>query len=642
MNKKILIIIACIFTLLLCGCKCNKCSKATIESIKKDYPYFDVTLNINNESYQIIKSKNGYLYNNKENDALIYYDFNNKTYYEINDNNKTKTVLNENYNLDVYVNNIYYVLSYFVEKETKKGYEIEQNSYLDYDVNIYKKQSLNYSEEIIVVKKENICLGFNITTNEKTINAKIEKLSFNETDLSKYENYNIISNESEYIKNNFNNYNIEIYLNGNEYKLIKSSDGYYYENLAENVCIYYNKETSSYYTIDNKTKTKTLISGEFSMNTYFDNTFYVLLYHLDKKLLIDYNKEEGTYLDRDITKYTYKGSYQESIIIDNETRACLLFELKTNEIDVVGKVKNVMFEDTDLNYFSDYQTLKKCEDLTLKTKEEIVDQFTDYSVVLKQGKNTIKMIKTNNGFVCIIDDGENNSGVLFDKTNDIWYDISTISKEKSVTSNLYTIEEYEENVFSLLTDYTKYVNDKFYMLDKQKYLDRDVTIYTRNIALKDTLYKQEFIIDDVTGACLKQDININGLTTSFYVEELIFKGNIDEYLNYNDVYFSWPKDHKYLEDIQKIEYGTLVRGFEDEDGLNLYYESINNSFFNQILKDIKAAGFINEVEQNYALGDDQLYIYYIYSALNDKGLNIKLEFDGDNKTLLIIINETIR
>ena len=642
MKKNIFIIIVCVFTMLLCGCKCSKCSKVTTESIKKNYQYFDATLNINNESYQIIKEKNGYLYRNLKNDSIIYYNLANKTYYEINEENKTKTVLNNKYNLDNYIKNVYYILSYYVEKESKTNYEIEQTSYLGYDINILKKDSTNLIEEIYVVKKLNICLGFSIKNDEKSINAKIENINFEGIDLSKYDTYSIIENSSEQIKKHFDKYSIEVSLDGNEYKLISSTEGYYYENIDENICLYYDLNTDSYYTINHKSKTKILITGNYTMSAYIDKTFYILLYHLDKKILTDYNKELGKFLGRDITKYSINGTYQETIIVDNKTNCCLSFELKSSDKLIFGKVNNIKFEDTDLTYLNEYQILKKTEELNFKTKDEIINQLSNYSIVLKQEENDVKIIKNNSGFVYLIDKDDNVSGVLFDSINNIWYDISVNSKEKAVSTKEYNINDFEEKLFDLLTNHTEYVDDKFYMLENQKFLERDVTIYIRSFAIKDTLYKQEFVVDNITGACLKQDINVNGVSTYFYVDEFSLNGSIDEYLEYFDIYYSWPKDHKYLDNIQEIEYGTLVKGFEDEDGLNLYYKDINNSFFNQILKDIKASGFINEVEEDYALGDNQLYIYYIYDALDNNGLNVRLEFDGYSKTLLIIISETIR
>ena len=83
--------------------------------------------------------------------------------------------------------------------------------------------------------------------------------------------------------------------------------------------------------------------------------------------------------------------------------------------------------------------------------------------------------------------------------------------------------------------------------------------------------------------------------------------------------------NNYNSEVAKVYYDSQIQAIGlvkkiikdnkiDIKGKNIN-ESINNSFFNQILKDIKAAGFINEAEQNYALGADQLYIYYIYSAL---------------------------
>ena len=89
--------------------------------------------------------------------------------------------------------------------------------------------------------------------------------------------------------------------------------------------------------------------------------------------------------------------------------------------------------------------------------------------------------------------------------------------------------------------------------------------------------------------------------------------------------------------IQPGSSGT--EGFEDEDGLNLYYENINQSFFLQILKDMKASGFVKNAQENGILDAYQNYSFYTYDATNDFGVKIRLEFDGSEKTLLIILSK---
>ena len=638
MKKNYLLIAFCLLSVFLFSCKC---SKTSTESIKKEYKYFDIILNINNEKYQLIKSSKGIFYHNLEKNVKIYFDDISKLYYEIDDEHKTKTELNTNYALDKYINNIYYVLSYHTTKTSFKNYEVEKLTYLDYDINVYKKENEKIIEEIYISKKTNICLGFYLKTSEKEINAKIESINLKDTDLSKYNNYNTIKNDLSKIEDQYNEFNITVYLNGNEYQFIKSSTAYYYKNKDQDIVLYYDFTTNTYYTLDEKAKTKTIIEGDYTMNAYIDNIYFVLSYHLDKKILLDYDSENATYLGRNVIKYIQEGSYNETIIIDKETNACLSFEVKSDKTTVVGKILKLSFDNIDLSYLNDYQTLKQCTDLDLPTKEEIINNFKNYTIVLKQNETIIKAIKTTNGFLCIITEGNTSTGVLYDRLNNVWYDINDISKEKSLNEENPTIEKYEESIFSYLTNYLNRLDEKFFIQENEKHLDRDVTIYIKNVAVKEILYKQEFIVDNITGACLKQNVSINGNATYFIVEEFSLNGDISSYLEYKEVYYSWPKNHEYLNGITEIEYGNLIKGFEDEDGLNLYYKNINQSFFNQILKDMKNSGFIKNSSENSSLDENNNYIFYMYNAQNDLGIKIRLEYDGIDDTLLIILNKLI-
>lgn len=639
MKRKYLLIFVCLLTIFLFGCKCSKCSKMTADKIKEEYKYFDITININKNKYQIIKSSKGYYYYNLDNNSKIYFDNISKIYYELDDVNLKKTELNSNYNLDKYISDIYYVLSYHTTKTSLKNYDVESTTYLETDVNLYTFENDNLKEEMYIAKDTNICLGFYLKTNDKEINAKIENIEVKDIDLSKYNNYQTIKNDLSVIKEKYNTFDITVNLDGNEYQFIKSINGYYYENKKQDMILYYDINLNTYYTIDKKLKTKTIIDGDYSMDAYIDNIYYVLSYHLDKKLLLEYNKEYSSHLGRDVIKYTQENSYIETIIIDIETNACLSFEVKSNNATVNGKITKLSFEDNDFTYLNEYQTLKQCTDLELATKEEIKSNFSNYTIVINQNDSIIKVIKTNDGFLCLITKGEDSTGVVYDKINNLWYDINESIKEKSLSDKEYTIAEYEESIFTYLTSYLDKIDEKFFMLENEKHIDRDVTIYIKNVAIKDTLYKQEYVVDNLTGACLKQNISINGNATYFIVEELSFDGDISSYLEYEEVYYKWPKDHEYLKGVSEIEYGKLVKGFEDEDGLNLYYENINQSFFLQILKDMKSSGFVKNAQENGILDAYQNYSFYTYDATNDYGVKIRLEFDGSEKTLLIILSK---
>ena len=800
MKRKYLLICVCLIIIFLFGCKCNKRSKITADEIKNDYKYFDVTININNEKYQFIKSSNGYYYFNNEKNTKVYYDYVSKTYYEIDEEKQTKIELNYEYNLNKYIDNIYYILTYHTTKNDLSKYKIEKTTYLDQNVNIYRTENSNFTEEIFVSKKNNICLSFCLKTNDKEINASILSINKTDIDLSKYNNYKTINSDLDTIKDQYKTFNIKINFNGNEYKIIKSSNGYYFENqemsiyydittnkyyavdnelktktiineeftmdayieniflilsyhidknllinykkeittyigkevikysitspynetiiidketntcllfeiktdkseafgkvleisredidLAylneyktiindldiikdqyktfnikinlngneykfikasngyyyenEDIVIYYDEIEKTYYTVDTALKTKTIINEEFTMNAYIENIFFILSYHLDKNLLLGYKKEITSYIGQEVIKYTMTSPHNETIIIDKETNSCLFFELKTDELETSGKILELSREDTDLSYFNDYKVLKQCIDINLPTKEEILNNFQKYTIVLNQQDKVLRIINTIEGFLFLITEDDMTIGLLYNNENNTWYDINDDGKEKSISDKDYVIEELEDSVFSYLTNYLDRIDEKFFMLMDQKYLDRDVTIYTRNIVIKDTLYKQEFIVDNITGICLKQNLNINGKETYFVVEELQFSGDITSYLNYEEVYYSWPKDHEYLIGVNEIEYGKLIKGFEDNDGLNLYYEKINQSMFNYILRDMKTSGFNIDVIEDSVVDQNQNYVFYKFEAINELGVKINIQFLGEQNELIIILSK---
>ena len=56
MKRKYILVFAFLMFAFLFSCKCSKRLNVTEETIKNDYKYFDVTININNERYNFIKS----------------------------------------------------------------------------------------------------------------------------------------------------------------------------------------------------------------------------------------------------------------------------------------------------------------------------------------------------------------------------------------------------------------------------------------------------------------------------------------------------------------------------------------------------------------------------------------------------------
>lgn len=635
MKAKYLVLILCLFTICLVGCKKTKCGKVEKEDILKNIENFDITINVKGEVYRFIKSSQGLYLNIPSKEVTIYQNIVNNIYYEIDDINKTKTVLNAKYNIATYLENIYYVLTYHTNKEKLSKYDKEKTSYLNFDVIKYSNKTSKSNEEFYVDNDSKMCLSFLIENSGKKIECHIEQINLTNTDLSYIEQYKTIKQDKETLQQTLKYYDITVDLSGSNFQYITSSDGIYYNNDKTDISIFYDNE--NHYSIDNKNKSKIIISDEYDINLHSDELFYLLGYHLDKVLLFDYTKEVGTYLNRDVVKYKLISStLTEEIYVDKETNACLYFKIKSDKEEIICKVNKIKLVDTDLSYLDEYTTLKKCEELELKDKEEIISNFKTYQVSLIKDDQKLVFKKNEQGLFCSIEIEEGTNAIVYNAKNNVWYDIFLESLEKSLNENENKVETYEDSLFSLLTVHLDAINDNFYKEENLTYLDRTVTKYIRNIVVKGTIYKQEYIIDDETGACLKQIINFNGKITSFSVEKLQFETNIDEYFEYDEIYYSWPKDLEILEGIEEIEYGTFVKGMYDEDGFNLIYTDIKDAFFRQILKDMQSYGFTKEVEQDYSLDSSANYVFFMYSALNDKGLSITLHYTASDKSLIII------
>lgn len=639
MKTKYIVLILSIFTICLVGCNKGRCSKVTKEDLIKSVEYFDISVTINNDNYRMIKSSKGtYLYN-EETNATIYQDKLTSIYYELDHIKKTKTVLNENYNMDVYLDNIYYVLTYHKTKDKLSNYSNKKSDHLGYETTTYSTKLQNGTEEFYVSKELNLCLGLHVVTESKEVKGIITDINIIDTDLSYINDYQTLTYDKTTLLEAMPHYKVEIEFNKNVYEFISSSDGYYYNCPSKKLEIYYSYEENQYYTIDSKEKIKTIITDEYDMNAYIEEVNYLLTYHLDKTLLLDYISEDSTYINRNITFYkTATLTAYEEIYVDKATNACLYFKLKTVNTEIIYKVLDFEITDADLSYLDEYPTLEKCEDLELKDKEEILSNFETYTIVLKQDNKIVTLMKCEQGMLCSFEEDEIVSAIMYDQENDIWYDVFFDSTEKSVNKDDNELSSYVDPILNLLTVHLDSIDEKFYKETNVEYLDRIVTRYIRTIVVNNTIYTQEYLIDDITGACLYQEVNLNGEVDTVIIEEMKFSADISEYLAYNETYFSWPTGHELLEGIEEIEYGTFVKGMYDEDGFNLIYTDIKDSFFKQILKDMVASGFTINRTDDYELDSYANYIYYHFAASNSLGVSMKMYYNNSDSSLIIILN----
>ncbi len=638
MKLKYLILTLCLCTIYLVGCSKSNCSlfKSKKDKILEQVKHIDVTGNINGTNIRIINATKGIYLELLDNKNILYYEYNSNHTYKIDNDNKTKILLHDNYDLTTYLENINYIFTYHANKESLKKYSKETATYLNFDVIKYSLKTDKVKEEFIVVKDTNIGIGFSIESNDKKVYSTISNLELKDTDLTYLDAYTVIEENN----NKLTNLNIKVNLNGTIIEFIETSNGVYYNNIKKEFELYFNKNTNEYYNVDSSEKTKILLYDDIDIKEQSEDIYYLLNYHHDKPLYTEYSCKDSKFIGRNIYKYTRTNNgVTEDIYVDKETNLCLYFKLKTETKEIVSKVEKLSLEDLDISYIDQYKLLEECYDIDLKNKNEILSNFNEYHVVLNNDNTQITFIKNEQGILCSISKDNNISTILYDQENDKWYNLIIDSKEKYLNDDNNTIAQYEDSILSLLTAHLKVIDEKFYKEKNITYDGRTATRYIRNIITGNTIYRQEYIIDDITGVCLLQSINLNGNVNLFKVESLSFESSLNEYFEYNEVYNKWPENVDLLEGIKEIEYGTLLKAKYQEDGFNLWYTDINDSFFKQILKDMVACGFEYNTSVDQKVDNNGNIVIYKYFATNDKDTSLYMEYTGQAKSLVIILNK---
>lgn len=448
------------------------------------------------------------------------------------------------------------------------------------------------------------------------------------------------------IEKNVNTFDITVDLNGTSYRLIKSIKGYYLEDLSKNLSVYYNKEQNKSYKVNNKTKTITLVNGNYNFAEYVENIYFVLTYHLNSKTISGLSIKDDTYLNRTVSLYYSENpSVVERYYIDKETGACLNFVLDDGVTKIICKVDSFSLLDEKIDQYNTYDVLEYALNVKFEEKETILEQFNEYSLTIEINGELCRLIRNASGFFCSLVINDRLVNMLYDFNENLWYELNDDDSTRFVSETTSTVDGIEEIVFDLLTNHLENVDKTFFVRKNQTYNLHTVDMYERSTATDNIMYMEEYYIDVNSGICVYKNVNLSGYKSSFELKNISHEGDITKYLDYEIIrrpekYDSWPVDHPYLEGIEEIKYGTFYLGYEDKDGLNLIYNNFNSTYVDYIIEKFEEYGFTIDANINKKEDDSFNYIYYIYQAKREDGYTISIDFDGNRNTLTIIINDS--
>lgn len=451
----------------------------------------------------------------------------------------------------------------------------------------------------------------------------------------------IFLTESE-IKANYNKFDITMDMNGVKFRLIKTSKGYYYENVNTNDSIYYNRDLNESYKIDKTTNSKILVLGNYNFSEQLNNVYYLLTYHLTDERIEKMNSEQTTYLNRDVTEYSrVVGDVEEKYYIDNELGGCLYFLIDDGVTRVICKVDSLKFGNDLLNEFEEYTTLSKANTSVLKSKQEVLDSLVEYDISFNNGDNSYHIIKSNEGFFYSIKDDKGLVSYLYVNSEQQWYLLDLESKEKYYSNSDEKVEDIEENLLKLLPlVHINEIDSTFYEKTGTKYLDYDVTVFGfENI---DNNINITYYVNIESGLCLKYILEVGKEQVVFDTINLSFEGDVSTYIEYdlskNQIYPTWPESHEYLEGISPLSYGTFYIGYENESGLTIIYNNYSSSFVDSTVDEFKEFGFVDGIE-DFEYDSDFAYLVYNYTSTNAKGITLVLTYDNISKQLTLTFSK---
>lgn len=258
--------------------------------------------------------------------------------------------------------------------------------------------------------------------------------------------------------------------------------------------------------------------------------------------------------------------------------------------------------------------------------DEIMKNFGEYTIkftITNKDKVTeYFVINSKNGLLY----NANEKYYLYQESDEKWYTLDVENETKRYDSEGNNNKTKIQNMIrTIMVGYLNTVDDSYTRTQHQT-----LENYTVEIIKNDS--KTFYIVEDDL-ICVKA---VEG-TSIIEVKSYTKTADISVYEAYKMVetknYSSWPSDHPYLKNVREIEYGKFLVGYEDEDGLNLVYNSIGSAIYEEIIKDIKEDGFIDVLEVYNEEG------YGKFVATNGKSLQVTLEFSGFSKQLVITFKE---
>lgn len=263
-----------------------------------------------------------------------------------------------------------------------------------------------------------------------------------------------------------------------------------------------------------------------------------------------------------------------------------------------------------------------------KTKEEIVNSFTNYELELKVTSNgfTYKyLIKEDDTFVLF--QANNGHTTLFDKTTKAKYLIKHLTKTKAMYLSTDDIEKQLHNIKETYFAAHVGLSPKYKKVEDEEVNGILCDVY--KYETEETL--QMCYVSKEDGFCVKTYSDVTDVVS--YEILKYQKGNVScrEYFNYTSTTYSlWP-DHELALMVPEVNDGTYGSHSSDEISLKIKYDNYNIENGESYVNELKAEGFT--VNETYINQPD----YMAFTAYNEEGYKVTVIVQGSSKQISIEI-----
>lgn len=343
--------------------RCGYIEFASEAEIRNHLSSFNIKININGITYQLIRCKEGYYYANGNENVYGYYDAIKNESYSVNLIKQQKIKVIGNYDFSSQIEDIFYVLLYHLSSDTIQGLSSRETTYLNRDVIEYYRDSSEYEEVYRIDNETGACLYFSLGNTFKKVICKVDSISTENVDLEPYQSYESLQHvdlstfipENKVIEN-LGSYHIQLMIQDNVFQFISAENGYYYESNQQGYL--YDKTDMKWYKIDHNEKTKMLTEDTIELKQIESELFKILTSHLTDIQLNFYVKDDTEYIGRKVHAYervivSSQASLKEYYYVDVETGVCLKKEVNSAKA-VVTKFELV----GDIDEFLNYQTVE--------------------------------------------------------------------------------------------------------------------------------------------------------------------------------------------------------------------------------------------------------------------------------------------